>query len=230
MMTPKFTFLIAALMASSLHAQSIDTKPFVQTTATVDTLVQPNKIVLSIYLREADLRGRASVESLEKDMVKVLEAHGVDLGEQLHLVDLGSDFRTQVFKRLDILKSKRYELELVSAKDASIILRALEAEGISGVDLVNVAYDDPEELRMAMRSKAALQAKAQAAALVDPLGNTVGAPLSLIEERYYNAVYSRNARAKTSLQELEEVDYTPPSVEFEPIKFTLTLNAKFEIR
>ena len=73
-------------------------------------------------------------------MAVVLQDLGIDLKKQLKLQDLSSDFKNYFLKRKNVLKSKIYRLEVFDAVTAEQELIALEAKGISNVQLIKTAY------------------------------------------------------------------------------------------
>ena len=79
-------------------------KPYLETTATVDTLVIPDRIYLSILIMEKDTRGRTSVEELENRMNTKLIALGIDTKKQLTLSDVSSNFRKYFLKNKFVRK------------------------------------------------------------------------------------------------------------------------------
>ena len=136
----KITYLLLfAIISNTAFTQSrnfID-KPFLETTVKVDTLVVPDQIFMSIYINEGEDRNKISLEKQEKKMAVVLEGLGIDLKKQLKLQDLSSDFKNYFLKRKNVLKSKIYRLEVFDAVTAEQELIALEAKGISNVQLIN---------------------------------------------------------------------------------------------
>lgn len=100
-----FLFLISSAVLNGQTKNFID-QPYLETTAVVDTLVNPDIIYLDILIREKDERNKVSVEELEERMAQKLEALGIDLQKQLSLQDLSSNFKKYFLKQKDIMKSK----------------------------------------------------------------------------------------------------------------------------
>ena len=69
--------IVISIQSYSQTKNFID-KPYITTTATVDTLVVPDKIYFSILITEKDTRGKISVEALENRMNDKLVALGID--------------------------------------------------------------------------------------------------------------------------------------------------------
>ncbi len=80
-----FTTLMILLSCQLVKGQTknfID-QPYLETTATIDTIVKPDIIYLDILLREKDNKNRISVEELENKMANTLESIGIELKKQL---------------------------------------------------------------------------------------------------------------------------------------------------
>lgn len=203
-------------------------RPQLQTSASVDTLVQPDEIHLNINLSENDLRSKMSVEELEKSMFEALVAAGVEVESALVLKDVDSDYISRILQAMDIRKSKRYDLTVGSAKQASEVLYALEKNGISNVSLGEVRFKHPEAVELALRTKAMKKAKQQAEALVAPLDQKVGPVLSISENAQFYPMFAkvagvqmRGARAAA--------EYEAPELRFEPLKFSQSVQVVFAI-
>ncbi len=148
--------------------------PQIQTKATYTTEVTPDKITLSIVLKESNTRGKISVEELEKRLEMVLKSNNIDTKTQLRLVTLSSNFRDFFLKKTDVDKTKSYELEINDAKLAGKVLRDLESQKISNANLLKTEYTKLEELKIELKSKAVLKAKKQAEQMAKALNQNLG--------------------------------------------------------
>ena len=232
----KQTFLLLGLLLvcqlSTGQTKNFIDQPYLETTAKVDTLVNPDIIYLDILIREKDERNKISVEEMERKMIQKLKSLGIDTEKQLTLTDLGSNFKKYFLKQKDIMKDKAYELKVFDSQTAGKVLVGLEEIGISNVDLTRTEYSKIEELKLDLRSKAVIKAKKQADYLVQPLNQKATRALHITEEYYDNYI--------TFNGELEEVvvsgysdrdtqDYEPPSIEFKPIKVASEVRIIFAI-
>jgi len=126
-------FIITLCIATSFlgHTQSknfID-QPYLETTAKADSLVEPDRIYLSILIQEKEDRDRTSVEKQEREMASALEELGIDLKKQLKIEDLASNYKKYFLRKKSVLKSKNYELVVYDGLTASKVLVHLEAKG-----------------------------------------------------------------------------------------------------
>ena len=232
----KITYLLLfAIISNTAFAQSRNFigQPYLETTVKVDTLVVPDQIFMSIYINEGEDRNKISLEKQEKKMAVVLEGLGIDLKKQLKLQDLSSDFKNYFLKRKNVLKSKIYRLEVFDAVTAGQVLIALEAKGISNVQLIKTAYSKIKQLQIQIKSKAILKAKKVAEALTTPLNQTLGKAI-YIRDEYYNSQVYRDNRMAITAETVEEDSadkkfQKPIDIEFSKIKLQTVVSVKFAI-
>ena len=163
-------------------------------------------------------------------MVSALEKMGVDTKTKLVLRDAGSNFKSFLLKSQDIYKRKTFQLEVNDAKTAGEVLLALENLDIANVRISRTSYSKMDELKLALKSQAALDAKRTARALTEPLGQKVGAPL-LITESYagnFDSVQLMEVRSVGYASKRNQV-YEPADVEFEKLTFNSSVNVIFKI-
>ena len=206
-------------------------QPYVETTSIVDTLVNPDRIYLSILISEGDTKGKQTVEELERLMASKLTEIGIDLSNQLVVSDLSSNFKKYFLRKQDILKAKSYELKVFDAKTAGRVIYELEGIGISNVDLERTEYSKIEELKLELKSKAVRKAKLQAEAMIKPLNQEIGSAIFIsdLQTNIVNALQGRVAGIEIYEYSKPKQKYETISVEFEKIKVESKAEVKFEI-
>ena len=226
------TLMLLALMAHGFaQTKNFIDQPYIETMAKVDTLVTPDKIFMNIIITEQDTKGKISVEELESKMESTLKAIGINTKKNLTLNDLASNFKKYFLRRQDVLKSKSYTLILEDAITAGKVIIALENLKISNVSIEKTEYSKIEELKLTLKSRAALKAKKQAQFMTEPLGQKVGSPI-FISDLSGNSIYrSYDARAAQLNVKLEAVaqQYKPADISFEKIKVESIISIKFKI-
>ena len=224
--------LLCSGFISAQEMNNIQSIPYVETSASVDTLVIPDRIYMNIRLDENDSKGKVSVEELEKRMESALKSAGVDIKKQLALGNLGSNFSKYFLRKKDVSKVKLYELVIYDAESLSKVLINLEKVKISNVNLKKVEYSKAEELGMILRGKAVAKAKLTADYLVKPLNQKVGPAISI------NDMNSFNRSFRTMEADLDEVIITGSglskskpklSVEFKKIELSATVRVRFQL-
>lgn len=223
-----FLLLGSSVLSFGQTKNFID-QPYLETTAKVDTLVNPDLIYLDILISEKDERNKVSTEEMESRMISKLESLGIDVGKQLTLSDLASNYKKYFLRQKDILKDKAYRLEVHDSQTAGKVLVELEDIGISNVSLYKTDYSKMEDLKLELKTRAVVKARKQAEHLVSPLGQRITRALH-ISDTYYERF-----SAEASLDEVVIVgyaakskeEYKPPSIEFKPIKVESQVAIKF---
>ncbi len=224
-----FLTFIGLTTAGAQTKNFID-QPYIETNAKVDTSVTPDKIWLSITITEKDTKGKISVEKQENQMAKVLESLGVDIKKQLKLTDLSSNFKKYFLRSRDVLKSKSYSLVVYDALTAGKVIQGLEKKEIANVELEKVEYSDLKDLKLKLKSKAVLQAKKNAEAMVKPLGQKVGSAIYISDGSTYSINYAKGrSRMQVSYAAAPVPDEQPIAVDFEKIKVVSQVSVKFKL-
>ena len=222
-------FFIASSIIGFSQTKNFIDHPYLETTAKVDSLVQPDHIYLSILIQEKEDRNKTSVETQEQLLAEVLENLDIDLKKQLKIEDLASNYKKYFLRKKSVLKSKAYELVVYDGVTASKVLIHLEAKGISNVHLTKTKYSKTEALKMTLCSKAIRKAKAQAMALVSPLEQQIGKAIFISEKYYYNPYNSRDGRMKLAYSAEMDAIEAPLDIEFSDIKIESEVTVRFSL-
>jgi len=225
-----FTFL--TFQTYSQTKNFID-KPYLETKATVDTLVTPDRIYLSILITEKDTKGRTPVEELENRMNTKLIALGIDTKKQLTLSDVTSNFKNYFLKRTDVLKNKAYSLLVYDAVTAGKVIVGLESIEISNVHLIKTEYSKIEQLIMELKQKAVYKAKMQAESMLKPLNQKLGKAMYISDVNSNIARILQGKSAGIQIRGLaainKEEEYDPIDIAFEQIKLESSITINFGI-
>lgn len=222
------TLLFISVYSYSQDKNFID-QPYLETNASVDTLITPDRIYLTILINETDTKGKISVEELENKMAEQLESIGINLEEQLTLRDLSSNFKKYFLKQKDVLKSKEYTLVVYDAQSAGKVIMKLEEIGISNVELQKMEYSKMEALKLELRSKAILKAKVQGESLAKPLNQKLGRAI-YINDNNNQAIsrsYGREAGMQIAYAAKNQAEYEPLEIGFDKIKVECNVYVKF---
>lgn len=225
-----FTFL--TFQTYSQTKNFID-KPYLETKATVDTLVTPDRIYLSILITEKDTKGRTPVEELENRMNTKLIALGIDTKKQLTLSDVTSNFKNYFLKRTDVLKNKAYSLLVYDAVTAGKVIVGLESIEISNVHLIKTEYSKIEQLKMELKQKAVYKAKMQAESMLKPLNQKLGKAMYISDVNSNIARILQGKSAGIQIRGLasmnKEEEYDPIDIAFEQIRLESSITINFGI-
>lgn len=202
--------------------------PYIEVNGVGDTLVTPNKIVVSILISEVDVKNRISLEDQERKMVAGLKSIGINTEKQLTTSDMQSNFRYYVLKQKDVMKSKEYKLTLSDAVTATQVFMQLETLGIANANVESVGHTDKDKLNNICRSKAMRNAEQKAISLTKPVGANVGAPLHIVD-------YSSDSDAPPMISirgavRADAMQEPLPQIDFEKIRISVAVNVKFQIK
>lgn len=218
------------LVAALAHAQTKNflDQPYLETTARADTLVIPDRIYLGILIREADTKGRSTVEELEQQMVARLRAIGIDTRLQLTVSDLSSDFRKYFLRGQQVLKDKSFELLVYDAASAGQVLFELSRLGIANVNLSRTEYAAMETLQLSLKATAVRKAREQGRVMVDALGQALGKAIYISDSGYNVYPMLRNRPAAAPMVQSDEAEvYIPVDADFEKIRVEVNVQVKF---
>lgn len=206
--------------------------PYIETVITVDTLITPDKITLTIMLNEADEKNKKSTEELEKDMEEVLNSLEIDTEKNLTLLDFSSDFKKYFMSGQNVLKIKNYSLIVGNAVIAGKVLAGLENAGISNVSISKTEYTDSERLLLELKSKAILKAKINAEYILNPVNQKVGKVIHVtdvnsIDKALQGKVAGVQIRGTSSIYGSRASE--PMMIDFDKITYSVSINVKFMI-
>ncbi|AXT19338.1 DUF541 domain-containing protein [Flavobacteriaceae bacterium AU392] len=224
-------FLLLITISGYSQTKNFIDQPYLETNASVDTLVVPDKIYLSILITEKDTKGKIAVEELEQKMNIKLKSLGIDTKEQLFLSDAASNFKRYFLKKKDVLKNKAYTLIVYDALTAGKVIVGLESIEISNINLIKTEFSKIEELKLELKQKAIIKAKTQAEMLLKPLNQKLGRAIHISDLSNYN---NNQYLARNKGYELNEFVVNgsinqPIDIEFQKIKIQSTIGIKFSI-
>ena len=223
--------LSSVLLANSQTKNFID-QPYIEVSGSADTLVTPNEIYIRILLSEKDSRDRVSIEELEQNMVDALKGLGLDIEKDLTTADMTSNFKFYLLKSKDVIKTKLYTLKVTDAVTTSQVFIKLEEIGISNTSVERVDHSDLDNLKNKMRTRAIVDAKERAIALTRPSNQTVASAIHIVDadnvsQQLQGRVAGIQIRGYSSFS---KCDKELPKIEFEKIRVTANINAKFILK
>lgn len=224
-------FVLVTINSVSQTKNSID-KPYIEVSGQADTLVAPNKIWINVLLNEKDLKGKKSVEDLEKEMILKLREIGIDIEKSLSVTDISSNYKYYLLKQNDIFKSKSYSILVKNAASASKVFIGLEKIGISNVRIEKVENTDEKKIKLLINEKAILNAKQTAESFTKPLNQKVGNSFQISNfdvtlnqlSGLAAGIAIRGSRSYYSEEPSNEAN-----IEFEKIKISSLVQVKFFI-
>ena len=209
-------------------------QPYIEVSASVDTLVVPDRIYVSITLNEADSKNKKSVEEQEKQLETILKKLKINTDKDLSVLGYSSDFKKYFLRGQNILKTKKYSLLVRDAYTLGNVIISLEEAGISNTEVEKVEYSKSKELLLELKSEAVKRSRITADKLVKPLNQKVGKALHIYangsQDMYGEElmVFQRGgvpggaSKIYASEEFLRKLD-------FQKIKFSTTVYVKYQL-
>ena len=210
-------------------------QPYIEVSASVDTLVVPDRIYVSITLNEADSKNKKSVEEQEKQLEAILKKLKINTDKDLSVLDYSSNFKKYFLRGQNILKTKRYSLLVKDAYTLANVLISLEEAGISNTGVEKVEYSKSEELLLDLKSEAVKKTRITAQKLVKPLNQKVGKALHISDTNYGGERYEDFALMADISPESQSYKKEGASedflrkLDFQKIKFSAVVFVKYQL-
>ena len=210
-------------------------QPYIEVSASVDTLVVPDKIYVSITLNEADSKNKKSVEEQEKQLETILKKLKINTDKDLSVLGYSSDFKKYFLKGQNILKTKKYSLLVRDAYTLGNVIISLEEAGISNTEVEKVEYSKSKELLLELKSEAVKRSRIIAQKLVKPLNQKAGKALYISDTNYggiedYEYVTVRDiAFQETEYKKEGASEEFLRKLDFQKIKFSTTVYVKYQL-
>ncbi len=227
---------IATALASFSQTKNFIDQPYIEVQATADSLVTPDQIFIKINVSEKDTKDRVALEETEVKMIKALQALGIDVEKNLQVSDMLSNYRTYLFKKKGVLKSKEYTLEVGSAATASLVFIELEKLEISNTYVERISHTQAEKIANACRSNAIEAAKEKAVSLTKPLGQTIGNAIHITDNSAATAEdlirKMPGMRMDSSLGIVSSFSgkIDSPAIDFQKIRITARVSVNFILK
>ena len=208
--------------------------PYLETRATADTLVIPDRIYFNILVSEKDAKGDMTLEQLQVKMEEALKNLGINTKEDLELSDLVSNFRKYFLKGQDIIKTKLYSLVVKDATMAGKVIVAFEELGISNVTLEKLESSKKGEIMLILKAKAIKKSKRYADVMANELNQKVTSAIFIsdqLESSDDQALQGRVAglRVRGGTTYYPEGKYKEPDIQFEKIKFETSVQVRYKL-
>ena len=210
-------------------------QPYIEVSASVDTLVVPDRIYVSITLNEADSKNKKSVEEQEKQLETILKKLKINTDKDLSVLGYSSDFKKYFLKGQSILKTKKFSLLVRNAYTLGNVLISLEEAGISNTEVEKVEYSKSKELLLELKLEAVKRSRITADKLVKPLNQKAGKALYISDTNYGGIEDYEYVTVKDIA--FQEIEYKKEGaseeflrkLDFQKIKFSTTVYVKYQL-
>jgi uncharacterized protein len=234
----KLILIVFAIFSLNCFSQTgtknfID-KNFIEVTGKAEMEIIPDEIYLKIIINEKDLKGKQSIEEIEKLMTVKLTEIGIDISKKLAIKDMASNFRNYWLKNSKINSIKEYQLTVDNAKTAGQVFQGLESLGISNISIERIEHSEIQKFKTEVKILAIKAAKEKAILLTNAIDQNIGKAIYIQELN--NQVYRTMQGQVAGLSNIVVREYsiklkkeTEPEIEFEKIKLEYSILVRFEI-
>ncbi len=233
----RILFIIIALYcATTINAQEVtlqNAQEYVEVSVRVNKDVVPDEIFLNITISEKDNKGKISVQQQETQMIKALDAAGIDVKENLTVNDMTSSLNNRILKKDNALVTKDYTLKVTTAAIAAKVIEALNAIDITRVGINKVSISDSLErdTKNTLLTEAAKKAKENAEILAKAVGSTIGKAIYI--QNYYS--FDSAANGRIMMKSFSAAGASAPTVQEESVelqvsKQSLSINVTCKFR
>lgn len=229
-----FVLVLFVLTLAPLFTQAQDSfkgLPFVEVTGVADIEIEPNEIFVMIRLKEfEENKQKTSLEKLEKDFFNALKEAGIDR-KRVELMDAGSSLEKIGKRDKDSFREKTYQIKLTSAGELEKFIAKLEPVKVASADVIRLHHSDYDKIKMELKTKALLAARAKADGLVKAVGSELGKPLVIrdFDVELYQPMMEMKANVRMQGGDFDQAAPEPP-VAFRKIKLQAQISAQFEIK
>lgn len=226
------TLLIAVAIALPAMAQeSKENSNYIEVQGRAEEEVIPDEIYLRIVIDEKEFK--TSLDAVEKEMIKKLTAIGIDVEKDLEVQNIFSSLQKRFLKSDNVVATKTYVLKVGSATQADKAFGVFDQMKIANVRFERAQLSKNHPIFVELYTKAAVNAKANAAAIAQGLEVKVGRAI-YAQSNYnnYPAVYAQPRMMLSKAMELDSMGANgeeSPELNFKKIKVECTLQARFII-
>lgn len=226
------TALLATTATQSLAQLTPDMfqpKPYIEVSGYSEKEVVPDEIYIAITLQErTEGRDKASISEQETALKNAITALGIDLSN-LTLADAGAAYTRVNWLNKQTITSKNYLLKVGSAEMVGKVFNELDRLKITGAGISRVDYSKRDQVKRELRIAALKAAKEKATYMTEAIGEDIGKPLSINESEYGGPIMYANVRLQNQSAEMDAGSGSD-AIEYRKIKYSTTVNAKFEIK
>lgn len=220
-----FVVLLAAVPAFTQSVQEQE-KPYIEVTGTAEREVVPDRIFISIVLREmSDNKKIYTVGQQEDRLFQSIKKLGIDL-KNLSLADAGSSIIKYKRKVRGVEERKEYTLLVHDAAMAGRVFEELHNLNIKEAGIARTEHSQIESLRKEVRISAIKAARDKAVYLLQAIGEEPGKPLQVKEVNDALGRLHSNVYSNVSLKESESDN----EVSFENMVIKFSYFVKYSIK
>ncbi|WP_343562845.1 SIMPL domain-containing protein [Sphingobacterium sp.] len=225
-------------LITKLNAQQMVNKEFVSTVGRAEEEVTPDIIYIDVTLKEfydnGNAKKKVAIDKLEKDLFDSATKAGVKK-EDFTIQNIWSYNTPEKKKKdTDILLSRQYRIKVTNLNKLDQLLDGVDKAGIQSTYISEYDYSKKKELEKTLKTKAVLDAKANAQILAEAAGQKIGKAI-VLSETPQQIIFGvqptmRNAMYKGAMAEAADASgENGLDLNIRPMKVTSEISASFEL-
>lgn len=210
---------------------------YIEVTGTAELEIVPDEIYLQILIHEDELKGNTKIDDVEKQMIETLTNLGLDVKNNLKIIDLSGNLKNYFIKSDAFYRTKEYELKVADAETAGKVFLALEPLQISSISVSRVDHSELEKYRQEVKVDAVKAAHDKAGMLAQAIGQEAGRAIYIREIDggnilRFESIQQERLMVSNIVRSLPGVEsqYKAPNIEFEPISLRYSILVRFELK
>ncbi|MDR0264704.1 MAG: SIMPL domain-containing protein [Sphingobacterium sp.] len=225
-------------LMTQVNAQQMVNKEFVSTVGRAEEEVTPDIIYIDVTLKEfyenGNTKKKAAIDKLEKDLFDSATKAGVKK-EDFTIQNIWSyNVPDKKKKDTDILLSRQYRIKVTNLNHLDQLLDGVDKAGIQSTYISEYDYSKKKELEKNLKTKAVLDAKANAQILAEAAGQKIGKAI-VLSETPQQIIFGaqpmmRNVMYKGAMAEAaDSAGDNGLDLNIRPMKVTSEISASFEL-
>lgn len=223
------------LVAQSGEKNFID-QNYIEVTGKHEMEIIPDRIFLGITINEKDKKGKESVEDQESQLIRGLKSIGINVDENLSVLDFYGAYTNLFLKKDEVFKQKQFELVISNVNELDRVFKLLGVLEISDARINRVDHSDIEKLKRESKISALKNAKEKAENYAVAINQTAGKALHISESSTDDHGIHHTLSGKASgviIRGYGSHNFKNNQIEdkivFKKIKIKAEVSAKFEL-
>ena len=188
----KYITLVFILFLMEAYSQNEETnaceQPYIEVTGTAKREVVPDKIFITITLKEKTIdRKTYTIQEQENVLKSIVSSLNIGM-DKLSLSDSNSKVFYKRRREKGILLSKEYVLEVSNPQQVDIVFESLSNNNIKEASITKTEHSEIIQIRKEVRIDAIKAAKEKAEYLLLAIDEELGSPIEITERTIPNNV------------------------------------------
>ena len=225
----KKTILIVSMIlcAATLFAQSSNHINRVETTVSVDTLIQPDMIELEITIRTPNTEGKRGLDAAQGKLISILKSEKIDVKEDLKI---SNSYSTKKTKAYDAMLVREFSITVNNISSAQNIIEQTYNQKVGQASISKIYTTKFKEYERGLTRKALLKAREEASFQAEVLGQKIGKAILISKQDYYGGVVRVTPYGSSDVKMMTGsigAANTQPVIEIKDLKISISFSVHF---